>query len=528
MSVESGSFGIFRIRGLRLALAALLTLSVVTATVLLWNPSPPEPIDPVADQAANEALAADSLEHDAPEAGPLRVDQLESPPTLEGRFPHPPRHPNWRAITGTTRREDTGWPVKCWFTPLDPEEQPLEVETRSILAGTFHVLIPPEAETLRVSARSAFDLQDVQLNLPKESGLTGVNVVLPTANGLLKGQVVDHAGSGLAGVRIDLNGRYAHRMSGPSGAFHFRPLRDGQYLVSVADVAFAEEAPNSIQIVLKQGIQQEPALFVVLRGAAIRGVVRSQATTQPLDRVRILLGQESDTDQHRTQLTDDHGRFVFERLNPGSYVVTANTDDGVHGRIRLPVPDLKDAENRKLSLELRPGAGSLKGQLVDAGKTPVPFASVVASLESEGQVTTRTDTRGQFAFRSLAPGIWTIGLDKSYCESNNWITGESPQVEIRAGEAANLELQIQKGAFLEGQIISESERGGLRIRMRLPSGSVLEEAAGAEGRFAFGGLGGGTYFLEVVDPSMPEGSAMAQQTVLIAGAQPERVVFRVP
>lgn len=525
MSVESGSS---RTRGLRLALAALVTLAVITAVVVIWpdGASAPRPIEP-SGAPIGEAPASDAPAPDTPEAEPVRVDQPDDL-ALSGQFPHPPRHPTWRAVTGTTRREDTGFPVNCSFTPLDENGEPLEVELRSLLAGAFHVLIPPDAVTLEVSARHNFDLQDVLLDLPRESGLSGANVVLPLATGQIKGQVVDPTGSGLARVRIDLNGSYAHRTSGPTGAFYFRPLRDGSYFVSVAEVPFSPDPPPRITVRIEKGQQQEPAMFIVQRGGSIRGVVRSESTAERLGRVRILLAREDDREQHRTQLTDEDGSFHFERLDPGSYRVTANSGDGIHGRVQVTVPDLGAEEDRRLALALRPGAGSLEGQLTDGGGKAVPFATIVASLNSESQLTTHSDTRGQFGFRSLAPGTWTIGVQKQYCESNNWIAEPGATVEIRTGDVAHLNLEIHKGKFLEGQVLSDSKHPGLTVRLRTPSGAVVEEIVGDEGRFAFGGLSRGTYFLEVVDPFLPEGAVLAQQGVLITSEKPDRLILRVP
>ena len=503
----------------------MLVLIAGVALVHFWPTNPPSRDMPQAAPEPVPAVAGEIL----PEAEqiPPAPDERETVRSLPAVGPRPSRHPSWRAVNGMTRREDTGWPVNCKFTPEDAEGQPLEIEQRAIFSGTFHVSVPDEAVTLRVSARNVTDLDDVVLDLPPGSGLTNVDLLLPLARGLLKGRVVDEIGAGVGSLRVRLMGRTAFRTTDSTGLFLFRPLKDGKYTVAVAPEAFSAAPPPRVTVTLEKGSQQDVVLFVVPSGAVIQGVVRSALTGNPLKGARLLLTRQGDPRSHRSVLADRNGKFEFHRLlAPDFFVLTASSSDGAHGRVTLEISDLDPGESRHLTLDLPAGAGTLSGQVTDEEGSPVPFASVVAELAGKTRIGTRSDTRGRYAFRSLAPGVWRIRPDEGYCETHNWIADEGAAVEIRSGQSGSLPIRLRKGRFLEGQVLTDSNRPGLSIRMTLPSGEVQEEPVGAEGRFAFGGLLPGTYFLEVLDPALPEGTVVGQQTVLVSAAKVERVTIR--
>ncbi|MFH0946579.1 MAG: carboxypeptidase-like regulatory domain-containing protein [Planctomycetota bacterium] len=524
MSNDSGPS---RSQGLRLALAIMLVLIAGGALVHFWPSSPPpqKPVETPSLAEPDPAVAGAI----PPEAGPTAPipDERETVRSLPAVGARPSRHPSWRAINGVTRREDTGWPVNCEFTPEDAAGQALEIEQRAVLSGTFHVSVPDEAVTMRVSARNVLDLDDVVLDLPQGSGLTNVDVVLPLARGLLKGRVVDEIGSGVGGLRVRLVGRTAFRTTDSTGLFLLRPLRDGKYPVAVAGEAFAEAPPPAVTVTIKKGIQQDAVLFVIKSGAVIRGVVRSALTGAPLKGARLVLMRQGDSRNHRSALADGKGEFAFRRLlSPDLFVLTASSSDGAHGRVTLTIDDLDPGEERDLTLDLPAGAGSLTGQLTDEEGSPVPFASVVAVLAGKTRIGARSDTRGLYAFRSLAPGVWRVGPEEAYCETNNWIAEEGTAVEIHPGQTSTLPLRLRKGRFLEGQVLTESKRPGLSVRMTMPSGEIQQEPVGPEGRFAFGGLLPGTYLLEVLDPTLSEGAVVGQQTVLVSASEAARVIIR--
>ncbi len=125
-----------------------------------------------------------------------------------------------------------------------------------------------------------------------------------------------------------------------------------------------------------------------------------------------------------TMVADAEGRFRFDRLRPGTYVLAATalgylTGSGEHSD-QMPPAEVNvtlDADTPQTDLQLllvRPA--SIAGVVLDSDNAPVESAAMAAFREvyvagvrrfAVGSLT-GSDDAGQFRFSSLAPGRYIV------------------------------------------------------------------------------------------------------------------------
>lgn len=515
MRRSSGTWGALR---WRIAGASLFLVVALCAALALWPARQALPLilpaEPAVAAAAEPAPTPIELATRADAADLWVPPHLD--PEVERALAEHQQRLTWREITGISRRADNGWPVRCTILALDADGKTLLLD-RSRLGGTFILRAPPAATQLRFTAHD-FDLEDATVGLAADRGLQGLIVVLPVARGAVKGSVVDESGLPVAGMTVRMNGR-ARETTNAGGNFVFRPVRDDRYLLSLPSAVFAPRVPSSQAVRVVGGLQQEPSLFVVARGALLQGVVTDQETETPLADVRVVLTRPDGGGDHRMVVTGEDGTFSFPRLLAGDYRITTTVPDSSYARVVREVLGLADGEVRDVMVALVSTAGMLAGRVLGPRGETVPFARVVARRQRKDvdsdRMETRTDTRGRFRFGSLPVGRWRIGPEPTYCESHNWLADATVDVELQAGHEAMLDLRLQRGCFLQGRVLSATSASGVLVRMHLPEGGTVEEPVGAEGGFAFGGVRPGQYLVEAVDPTLGSGSTLAQQTVYV-------------
>lgn len=528
-------------RVIRAVVALVLGGSVLAALLLLWNDqaAPPDPdLDPPRTSGSAEVVVPPDLDPAGIRSADASVERQQVDAASTDRMTlQELLRPGWRQVSGVTLRKENRWPVFCDLRSRDAEGKDLGRAGRSTFAGIFQIQVPPDAGVLVASARNRYDLAEVVIPLPPGRGLEDVEILLPKAYGSIKGQVIDERGHPVDGITVNLNGSYARRTTGSTGTFLFRNLRDGSYNVVIPGLPFAVGRSHSASVQLIKGKQDQPVMLQVERGATLVGLVEDAQTGRPIESVSVVLGRPGEDREHRSAVTDARGSFRFHRLVAGSYQINATVADSTYSRTTVLVEDLDNGEERRVRLTLQAGAGSLAGKMVDEKGDAVPFAMVTAARspateplgDSTGlsaMVSTRSDSRGLFRFASLPVGDWLVSLDPGYCETHNWIFDQVP-ARIDDGVESKIEVRLRHGFFIRGRVTSAGNRTGLLVRMTDKSGESVEEPVGAEGRFAFGGLGSGSYTVEVFDPTLP-GGPIAQTSVFIANSSPGQIVLEAP
>jgi hypothetical protein len=133
--------------------------------------------------------------------------------------------------------------------------------------------------------------------------------------------------------------------------------------------------------------------------------------------------------------TGADGWATIDNVPVGTYDVVVTHAKFVKGRVDEQVV-LERQVTEAGRVELR-AAGTIKGTVVAANGSPVPFAMVECAPVAGGNADTQPAMRGNFRFEELSPGRYRVrarsaGLDGT--PPGDW--GEPSEVEVVAGEAA--------------------------------------------------------------------------------------------
>lgn len=155
------------------------------------------------------------------------------------------------------------------------------------------------------------------------------------------------------------------------------------------------------------------------------------------------------------------GRFVFEDLTPGEYLVAAS----VPGRAVAPEAGLRLEPGQELELALvaREGARVAGRTITEPSGAPIPGLIVTAEPYSEGMPDrwieeavqrATSDASGRFEFAGLVPRTWRI----SASDARGWVSARDVDAAA-SGELIEVELAFPVAAALGGRVIDASGAG---------------------------------------------------------------------
>jgi len=169
--------------------------------------------------------------------------------------------------------------------------------------------------------------------------------------------------------------------------------------------------------------QLSPQQVPAAQNLRVSGTVVDALTGQPLSQAQVFLTAQGVRDSERFVLTGEDGRFAFENLAPGHYVLFGNHKGYVqqvykqHAQFSTAIIVGPDLVTDNLRFELRPTA-SISGQVLDERNEPVRNAQAILfhqtirfgrhSTWREREVT--TDDRGHYRFGYLLPGVYFVGV----------------------------------------------------------------------------------------------------------------------
>lgn len=164
------------------------------------------------------------------------------------------------------------------------------------------------------------------------------------------------------------------------------------------------------------------------RGAWIHGSVVSDLTGQPLLRAQVILKPVSGATSSVLAETDERGRFILNRISPGTYSIVAQRDgylpsaNARRGPLRLPgVLLLREGVRvRDLTFRLRPW-GVISGRIRFDDAEPAVGASVQLYRETVNRgrhsmqlvTTARVNDRGEFRVHGLSPGGYIVAATRN-------------------------------------------------------------------------------------------------------------------
>lgn len=412
----------------------------------------------VRTRIALEGVDREDYEFTVPGAGRLEgrvVDGTSGAPVsaFKVRFVDPVLAPGERRLTGigaTWVREGHAFDDEegRWSTAgaeLTPGDV-IGVEVHApgyAVARLEHVVVPPPAEPLEL----------VTALVP---GVSVLGSVLDAASGApIEGASVRaYPGS------VDLSRLHGGDPHGPSavltdarGEFLIENAPLGEVKLLVEHEAYPVLVDGPFEVL--EGTREARRRIAMARGARILGLaLDAEGQVRANQSISlILVATDDQIMSHWSATTDAEGRFEFERLPAGVFLVA---QEETRGDTHLPVlsVDLELGQGEQRELELRPsGSGRLKGRLVCAEGLPQffplrmgiwdPATSASASLGSGAQYHGTFAVDGEFELRGLAPGTYRLNVHHTNWKTGeNWRTTESVVVIVAPGEPVELDVVL--------------------------------------------------------------------------------------
>ncbi len=376
---------------------------------------------------------------------------------------------------------------------------------RGLQPGRYHITVKDRSTALAWAqpADPAEPDAPIELDIP-ERGLEGHALRVEARDGTLRGRVVDEQGQAVADAwvtayregtnpfspramgepeqrraelpddgddAIDLAqffGKEPPVLTDAQGEFTVPRLRSGTYtLVAEGERGGARVKKTGIALGSKTELKLESlgvlAGRVEFGGKALEGITVSISGPTPRSKA----------------VRDAKGAFRFERLDPGSYTVTAQTKQGT----AEAEVELEQGRTAEVVLEIE-AWGSLRGIVVDGTGTAVAGLSIMAqgngnnaSAASMMSLFTgggpKTDDRGHFEIGEVPPGEGTVvffdrdALDGARVEARYTLDG---------GETADLGTIT----MLATSKVPPDERGKLGMNTHIATWAKRPRAPGSD------------------------------------------------
>ena len=364
--------------------------------------------------------------------------------------------------------------------PRDAAPQTRPAGTAAIRGRVFN---PDTGAPIRRAAVTLMSVNPMPLTPP-----TGP----PSGQAIVRNPAAGPAGGGPRTVRSDAN-----------GAFEFTKLAAGSYRIRVSPsanlggyLALAYGAESSREpgkvIELKDGQEFNEANIALQRGGAITGRIVDDSG-DPLSRVNVYVSRQfpgSATFQRTgggLNQSDDHGRYRIYGLEPGDYIVTAESRgmggppiDSAETDGFIPTHHPSTGQQNEASrVKVRAGADveavdimmirtrtfRITGTVVDS-QGAAPSGRINAQLVMpegsgfSGSSGVSFDGQGRFTIRDVVPGAYTLIIRPGYGEPATpngpptLLRGEYASVPLSvSSDIENLVVVTQPGVSVSGTVV---------------------------------------------------------------------------
>ncbi|MEM9798804.1 MAG: carboxypeptidase-like regulatory domain-containing protein [Planctomycetota bacterium] len=378
------------------------------------------------------------------------------------------------------------------------------------LSSRFEVgrkgVTPAVMVRLRRGARLSVSVLDRQTRGPVAQAIVDVHRASP-----LLGQ--PPAGDAASSVPArELGARVARGRTGADGAVAIDSLPQGSFVLCTRRDGYAPERVGIVRV--DETPPRGPIEVLLGRGGSIEGRV-ARPGGEPEPAVELLATSSAGYESKALSLAD--GLYRLDHLSPGRYRVEVidsrvlpshDASETLADEGEFPVI-VVDGEATPYDLTVRRiEPGSLTGSLTINGETAAGMTVIPHRFEGGrymprfgGEVRAKTDDRGRFEFRSLAPGLYSLRAFRTWAESY-----DCGQVTIRPNEEALAIVDIRLGA-IRGLVLDADSQplAGASIHVQRestetsawdPLGGGQSGASGPDGRFSFE-LEAGSYAISV-------------------------------
>lgn len=436
---------------------------------------------PTTPGAATGAATRD-VEASSTEARVAR-EESASTPVLRGRVVDARRTPVPSVLVQAFARAATD-PLSLLADRQRGRREPSLGEARTEADGRFAVPLPPtaldaaievhfvaetHADALRLVPRVDVDMDLGDCELGAGRTLRGI-----VRDALSEAPIAD------AEVAVLLPRQRGLALQGREKGRTARTAADGSYAIEhvpVGHCSIAASAPqHERQEWPQQAIQrdEEPHLdFALEPGRRVDGsVVDGNGNAIANAFVRAVPDRRPELGVVEARAGDD-GAFALEGVALGAIALHAAAP-GWQSRVQT----LADGANGPVRLELEP-QGALRVRLVAAGAEPVRDVMLRARGNGPARVrTTPVRTFDEVAagqgldVDGLDPGAWTIEV-----RARGFATTVSAPVVVEAGRASEVQVELQRGAEIEGRVLDANGRpvAGANVRLEridVPGGDL--------------------------------------------------------
>jgi len=409
--------------------------------------------------------------------------------------------------------------------------------TRAIAddAGRFELSgIAPGRYRLRGRADGHADSDALEVKAEAGIEQTGLDLVLlPSAT--VTGRVVERGtGNGVAGALV-----YVSRAEGPmagfnasdnlggepqapadsvsattdsDGAFVLDGLNPGTVTVQVRS---RDHAPATVANVVAPS---EAVTFDISGGGDVVGMVLDADGDPEAGAQLMLSGGAGGFGTQRSATADSAGEYAFERLRPGSYnLMRIGTESGAFGMQGMVPVTVRDGEITRHDFRPRKDTTTITGFVIRGGE-PLEDAMVILSGGNLGMQMGTADAQGKFAFENVAPGSYTIMVQRGMMGGST-----STKVTVPEGGGVVPPVRIEISALMiSGRVLDAATEAPIAMAQVIlldPNSSKLntmedfmsaqrgQSFTGEDGRFTIDGVEPGSWTLrasagEHVDATM--------------------------
>lgn len=300
----------------------------------------------------------------------------------------------------------------------------------------------------------------------------------------------------------DANGNYLeHRSVRRGQTFTFADKPIGDYKLKVHDTGgFTGQTTSTFP--LRNNTAEPHDLTLTAQKASVYGWVKDEDGNAVRNAEVRIPGTNFET------RTNSNGYFSFTNIPDGQYTVevaATGRTAGTQKSVSLKPGDNKPLREIRVNLHRR----NATGRVLDEQDEPVSGAELKLSGNGQAEQTTKTDANGNYSFKNLKPGTYTVEVKGSTAYGSG-----GGQLDIQPESDTKQDFKVSKNkATLSGwsSVVGSDEKPAnveLRLLGKGADGKqkvVSKATTSKDGAFRFAGVDAGTYAIEVVESERFQG-----------------------
>ncbi|GEM_PF-1523684 len=272
----------------------------------------------------------------------------------------------------------------------------------------------------------------------------------PSTHGTIKGSIIEFGSSSpLSMVNVYSVPPTSYVKTDESGNYIIKTVDPGQYQVIAAKIGFDT---ISVDVTVTEGSVTVADFILVSQSSKdsvkfgqISGAIFNSKTFTPIDRVNLVTQPATSS-----ITTDSFGKYVFENVLPGEYVIKAEKAGFDTTSVSVTVFAGKVAEADIYLTETDTAASATTGSIVGLVKdsqTLYPLTgAVITTNPSTSSVV--TNENGSYKFENVEPGDYTVQISKAGYQD------ATAKVTVTAGESTRADfILVSETGSIDGVVL---------------------------------------------------------------------------